>query len=220
MKHFKLFPAVQVLIMAIVLIGASHLPAAVTFWNDFDGNDLDPTQWGYENRDWPIGNNWLRIAPTISGGTVIFEHHIYNPFDPDNDYYDSVHHWWKQTITPTLGLTKFNTFKILWSADSLQWNWDPDQVRRQDLFPDIFIYETSYAMPDKPLTSRMNFWASTSDWPLARYDTIQPITNPADDVVYNNEVDYFKAIRFPAPTSLILVAIGLLSLRYTRQLKP
>ena len=148
-----------------------------------------------------------------------FKHHTYNPYNPGSGYYDSVHHWGENPVVPTLDLTEFNTLKMLWTTDSVQWSWHPDQVRGQDLFPDILIYETSYAVPDEPLTLRMNFWASTSDWPLVWEGTIQPASNQADDIIYNYEVDYIKAMRFPAPTSLVLVAIGLLSLRFTRRLR-
>ena len=79
------------------------------------------------------------------------------------------------------------------------------------------ISETSSAIPDEPLTLRMNFWASTSDWPDAWDSGMQPAFNPADDIVCYYDVDYIGAMRIPAPASVVLVALGLLSLRYTRR---
>jgi len=219
MKHFKLFPAVLVLIMAIVLVRASHLSAAVTFWDDFDGNSLDPAKWGYQDRNWPIGQTWFRGTPTVSGGVATFEHHTYNPYNPGSGYYDSVHHWGENPVVPTLDLTEFNTFKILWSADSVQWYWDPDQIRGQDLYPDVLISETSSVIPDEPLTLRMNFWAPTSDWFVAWDSAMHPTSNPADDIVCYYDVDYFRTVQIPGPASLVLVVIGLLSLRCTRRLR-
>ena len=310
MKYFKLFPTLLILILAFFLISDSYLFAAETFWDDFDGNSLDPAKWGYQDRNWPIGQTWFREAPTVSGGIATFEHHTYNPYDPGNSclgheiytytsfsrgpgfgievrvrlrspissglvssvfgytdnampygspvwsdevdfeflsnqvnnppesighrvfvaswndfgapgsgYYDSVHHWGENPLVPTLDLTEFNTFKILWSADSVQWYWDPDQIRGQNLFPDILISETSSVIPDEPLTLRMNFWASTSDWPLAWDIGMQPTSNPDDDIVCYYDVDYIGTMQIPAPASLVLVAIGLLSLRCIRRLR-
>ena len=309
MKQFKSFPSLSVLIITIVLLFASHLSAAETFWDDFDGDGLDLTKWGYQNRDWPIGLTWFKGAPTVSGGIATFEHHTYNPHNPGisrlsqeiytqttfsrspgfgievrvrlrpsissglvssvfgytdkampygspvwsdevdfeflsnqvnnppesighrvfvaswNDfgapgsgYYDSVHHWGENPVVPTLDLTEFNTFKILWSIDSVQWYWDPDQIRGQDLYPDVLISETSSVIPDEPLTLRMNFWAATSDWPLAWDSGMQPASSPADDIVCFYDVDYIRIVRIPAPASLLLVTIGLLSFRSIRRL--
>lgn len=96
---------------------------------------------------------------------------------------------------------------------------DPDQIRGQDLYPDILIDETSFAIPDEPLMLRTNFWASTSDWPLVWDSSMQPASNSADDIVCYYDVDYIGAMRIPAPASVVLVALGLLSLRYTRRFR-
>jgi hypothetical protein len=87
------------------------------------------------------------------------------------------------------------------------------------LYPDILISETSSVIPDEPLTLRMNFWASTSDWPVAWDSGMQPAFNSADDVVCYYDVDYIGAMGIPAPASVVLVAIGLLSLRCLRRLR-
>ncbi|MFC1792466.1 hypothetical protein ACFL3Q_02640, partial [Planctomycetota bacterium] len=87
-----------------------------------------------------------------------------------------------------------------------------------DLAPPTFGY-FSKASPDELLTQGINFRTSIPDW-LSVWDSdIQPDSEPADDIVFDNDVDYFKAMRVPTPTSLLLVAIGLLSLRYTRRLR-
>ena len=76
-KQFKLFPTLFISIMAVFMISDSYLSAAETFWDDFDGNSLDPAKWGYQDRNWPIGQTWFRGGPTISGGIATFEHHTY-----------------------------------------------------------------------------------------------------------------------------------------------
>ena len=101
---------------------------------------------------------------------------------------------------------------------------DPGQIRGQDLYPYILIDEASFAIPDELLTLRMNFRASTSDWPLAwswglptEDSSMKPASNSADDIVSYYDVDYIDTMRIPAPASVVLVALGLLSLRYTRR---
>jgi len=310
MKQFKLSLTLFISIMAFYLISGSYLSAAETLWDDFDGNSLDLSIWGYQERNWPVGQTWFWGPPTISGGIATFEHHTYNPYDPGNsclsqeiytntlfsrgpgfgiearvrlrspisnglvssifgymdkampygntiwsdevdfeflsnqvnnppesignrvfttswndfgapgsDYYDSIHHWSENPVVPTLDLTEFNTFKIFWSTDSVRWYWDPDQIRGQDLYPDVLISETSSVIPDELLTLRMNFWAATPDWFVAWDSGMQPTSNPADDIVCYYDVDYFRTVQIPAPASLVLVAIGLLSMRSTRRLR-
>ena len=175
MKQSRLFPAVLVSFMAIVLISVSHLSAAVTFLDDFDS--------------------------------------------PGSGHYDSVRHWGDNSIAPTLDLDEFNTFKILWTTDSAQLHWNPDEIHGQELFPEILIYETFYAMPDELLTQQINFQTSIPGWPSEWDSDMQPTSKPTDDIFYDNDADYIEAMRIPAPTSLLLVAIGLLSLRYTRRLR-
>lgn len=110
-------------------------------------------------------------------------------------------------------LAEFNTFDISWLTNSVQWYRDQDRTRRQGIFPDILLYETIYTIPDVPLTLCMNFGASAWDGKMP------PDSNPADGVISSYDSDYIKSMRIPAPTSLVLVAIGLLSLRYIRQLR-
>ena len=75
------------------------------------------------------------------------------------------------------------------------------------------------AMPDELQTLGINFRTSIPDWSSEWDSDIQPASETNDDIVCNNDIDYIKTMRIPAPTSLLLVAIGLLSLRYTRRLR-
>jgi hypothetical protein len=120
---------------------------------------------------------------------------------PGSGYGDGVHHQDANPAVLGLDLTEFNVFKIRWLADSVEWYWDPDQVRGQDLYPDVLIYKTSNAVPDEPLTVRFNFWASTKDWPLAWDSAMQPTADPAGDLVCYYDVDYVAVRQIAAPTS-------------------
>lgn len=134
-------------------------------------------------------------------------------------YYNSVYHWGDNTIVPTSDLDEFNTFKILRTTDSVQLLGNLDEIHRQDHSRDIVIYETFYAMPDELLTLQIYSRPLIWDQPSERDNDMQSSSEPADDIVFKNNGDYIKSMRTPAPTSLLLVAIGLLSLRYTRSLR-
>ena len=135
-----------------------------------------------------------------------------------SSYLSAAQTLWDDFNSDSFNLTEFNTFKFLWSDDSEQWYLDPDQIRGQDLYPDVLISETSSVMPDEPLTLRMNFWAATSDLLIAWDGGMMPSPSPVDDIVCFQDVDYIRIMRIPTPASLLLVAIGLLSLRFIRRL--
>ena len=156
---------------------------------------------------------------------------VYHAFEADKDYLFILQR--SQIIKqfklfPTLFISIMAVFMIsdsYLSAAETFWDdfdgssLDPDQIRGQDLYPDILIDEISFVIPYEPLTLRMNFWASTSDWPLVWDSSMQPASNSADDVVCYYDVDYIGTMRVPAPASVALVALGLLSLRYTRRFR-
>jgi hypothetical protein len=109
------------------------------------------------------------------------------------------------------GLAEFNRFDISWSAASVRWVRDQDQTRTHDFFPDIHMYETRYTMPDEPPMPSMNF-------PSLNWDSdLQPAPGTAEHIISAHDSDCAKNIRIPSPASLVLVAIGLLSLRFTRR---
>jgi hypothetical protein len=80
-------------------------------------------------------------------------------------------------------------------------------------------WNTKKTVPDELLTSGKSLLTSIPDWSSEWDSDLQPDSKPADDIVFDNDVDYIKTMRIPAPTSLLLVAVGLLSLRYTRRLR-
>jgi len=134
-------------------------------------------------------------------------------------YYDPVHHLGDNPRVTMQDLDEFNTFKILRTVDSVQLLGNPNEIHRQDHSRDIVIYETLYTMPDELLTLQINSQQLIWDKPSERDNEIQLSSEPADDIVFKNNGDYIKSMRTPAPTSLLLVAIGLISLRYTRSLR-
>lgn len=136
-----------------------------------------------------------------------------------NDSYDLLHYWGSDAIISTSDLDEFNTHKIPMPIDSVHSDWNPDDIHGQAFFHNIFINKTLNTMPDELLTLQINsqslIWAQPSEWD----NDIQPASEAADYIVFNSNADYIKSVRIPAPTSLLLVAIGLISLRYTRSLR-
>lgn len=109
------------------------------------------------------------------------------------------------------GLTQFDRFDVSCSADSVRWYRDRDHIRTQDFLPDIHIYQTPCTMPHEPVIPSMNFRPSNGN------SDLQPASSPAEDIVSAYDSDCAKNMRIPSPASLVLVAIGLLSLRFTRR---
>jgi len=133
--------------------------------------------------------------------------------DSSGSHSDSVHHLGDNPGVPMSDLDEFNTFKILRMTDSVQLLQNPDEIHGQHLSHDIFINYIFYVMPDELLMLQIN--SHVSEW----NNDVQSSSESADDIVFKNDGAYIKSIRTPAPNSLLLVVIGLLSLRYTRSLR-
>ena len=134
-------------------------------------------------------------------------------------YYDSVDHWGDNFTTLMLDLDEYNSFKILWKNDSARLHSNPDKIRREVLFQNILLNETFYIIPDEFLTQQIISRASIPEQPSELDNEIRSTSEPADDIVFGNDADNIESLRIPAPSSLLLVAFGLISLRYTRSLR-
>ena len=134
-------------------------------------------------------------------------------------YYESVYHLRDNSTALMLDLEEFNTFKIVWRTDSVQLLGNPDEIHVQSLFNDISINDIFYVMPDELLTLQINSNTSIPDQPSEGDSDIKPSSEPADDIVFKNDGDYIKSMRTPVPSSLLLVTLGLISLRFTRRLR-
>ncbi|MBN2592555.1 MAG: hypothetical protein JXA81_03530 [Sedimentisphaerales bacterium] len=134
-------------------------------------------------------------------------------------YYDSVDHWGDNFTTLVLYLYEYNSFKILQKNDSARLHSNPDEIRQGDLFQNILLNETFYVIPDELLTQQIISQASIPEQSSELDNDMQSTSEPADYIVFDNDADNIESLRIPAPSSLLLVAFGLLSLRYTRSLK-
>ena len=136
-----------------------------------------------------------------------------------NDSYNSLHYWGDNIFESTSDLDKFSAYEISLPINSVQLHWNTDEIYRQGLFHGMFVNKTLNIIPNELLTlqidSHLLIWAQPSEWD----NDIHPAPERADHIVFNSNADYIKSVRIPAPTSLLLVALGLISLRYTRSLR-
>jgi hypothetical protein len=145
---------------------------------------------------------------------------VCHAFEVYKDYLFILHR--RQTIKqfklfPTLFISIIAAFMIsdsYLSAAETFW----DDFDGSSLGSPTFGY-TDKAIPDEFLTPGINFQTSIPDRPSEWDSDMQPTSEPADDIVCSNDADNIKAMRIPAPASVVLVALGLLSLRYTRRLR-
>jgi beta-glucanase (GH16 family) len=89
-----------------------------------------------------------------------------------------------------LDLTQFNTVKIRWLADRVQWyvNGVPIRTAKQ-------------AVPDIAAPIRANFWAPGPEWPDAYASSLQPVSNPAQNTTHLYDIDYIAVRTLFDPVS-------------------
>lgn len=144
---------------------------------------------------------------------------FWDDFDPaTNSNYNLLYLQQDNYIIPILDLYEFNIYKILWINDSVQLYSNPDEIHANVLFYDILKSKTILFVPDEYLMRQIIYKALNVDQTFEWHSDMWPITESAGDIVFNNNADT-KSMRTPAPGSLLLVTIGLLSLRFTRQLR-
>ncbi|MGC4005143.1 MAG: glycoside hydrolase family 16 protein [Pirellulales bacterium] len=108
---------------------------------------------------------------------------------------DGVHHQDNTTLpsflagVPGLDLTQFNTFTIAWLPDRIDW-----------LINGNLISSWSDALPDAPMTVRLNFWRPRPRNFFRRRST-QVWSEPCcTGSTYTMEVDYVEVAAIPEPT--------------------
>lgn len=153
----------------------------------------------------------LFVASHLSASVTFWD-----DFDPaTNSNYNSLYYPQDNYTIPMLDLYEFNTHKILWLNDSAQLYSNPDEIHAQVLFHDILKSKTILFVSDEPRMQQIISNALNTDQSPEWQSDIRPTP---ESTVFNNNADT-KSMRIPTPGSLLLVAIGLLSLRFTRRLK-
>lgn len=181
-------------------------------------------------KSFPCSFRSWRAMPTLIVIVFVFAPHL-----------SSAKTFWDDFADGSMDVTGFDKFEVLWPADSVQWYLDQDIIHGQHrkvshwktLFTYMPSYEIPHTLPDELLTLRMNFRASTwdpispyyseigthPDWAPAWDSDMEPASNPAEETFRYSDADDIRSMRIPAPASLALVVIGILSMRFTRRLR-
>jgi beta-glucanase (GH16 family) len=83
-----------------------------------------------------------------------------------------------------LNLATFNTFKIRWLPDRVQW-----------YVNDVPIRTAKFAVPDAPAPIRANFWAPNTDWGDAYSAALQPVNNAGANTTFLYDIDHIAVRR-------------------------
>jgi len=97
-------------------------------------------------------------------------------------------------------LTDWHTMTLLWTADSLVWSLDGQDIRSL----------TGSGIPtDQAMNLRFNLWAPSDTWADAYDAGFQPVDNEAANHIYEYELDWVQVdYTVPEPTTFLLLCIG------------
>ena len=108
-----------------------------------------------------------------------------------NDYRTDGSNFWDPNVhssvnvdVPNLDLSEFNTFRIRWLPDRVQW-----------YVNDVPIRTAKFAVPDQPAPIRANFWAPNTDWGDAYSAALQPVNNPGANTTWLYDIDHIAVRR-------------------------
>jgi len=87
---------------------------------------------------------------------------------------------------PGYDMTRFNTYKIVWKPDRVQW-----------FVNGVLVRTERREVPDQPMNLRLNFWAPDAHFALAYCRRLQPAPSPATNKTYYYEVDHVKVTTAP-----------------------
>lgn len=107
-----------------------------------------------------------------------------------SNFWDPNVHSSVSTNIAGLNLAEFNTFKIRWLPDRVQWYVNNIPVRT-----------ALHAVPDVPAPIRANFWAPGTEWQDAYAATLQPTANAASNVSQFYDVDSIAVRRIFSPVA-------------------
>ena len=89
-----------------------------------------------------------------------------------------------------LDLSQFNTIKIRWLPDRVQW-----------YVNNVPIRTSIYAVPDLAAPIRANFWAPGNEWPDAYNSSFVPTANAGLNQSYLYDIDYIAVRRIFSPVA-------------------
>jgi beta-glucanase (GH16 family) len=128
-------------------------------------------------------SNAINASPGAGSDPVLAT--TWNNFRTDGSNFDDPNvHSSVSIDVPNLNLSTFNTFKIRWLPDRVQW-----------YVNDVPIRTARIAVPDAPAPIRANFWAPGGEWPDAFSGNLKPVNNAGANTSYLYDVDYIAVRR-------------------------
>jgi hypothetical protein len=95
---------------------------------------------------------------------------------------------WQMHSVPGLDLTEFNTYRVEWRPNQIQWFVNGTLVRTQ-----------TSRIPTSSTNVRLNFWAPASDFSLAFNSALRPASSSGQNQTFFYEVDRVLIERLDAP---------------------
>ena len=89
---------------------------------------------------------------------------------------------------PGIDLTQFNTYRIEWLPNRLDW-----------YVNDVLVRTATNDLPDDPMSIRLNLWAPDPAFAVAYNPALQPTGSPGSNQEYRYEIDFVEIRRPDAP---------------------
>ncbi|MEM9753821.1 MAG: glycoside hydrolase family 16 protein, partial [Planctomycetota bacterium] len=90
-----------------------------------------------------------------------------------------------QFVNPTVNLTQYQTYRIDWTPDSVQWFLNDQLVRTETTL-----------VPDDPMAVHANLWAPDAGFGDAFSSSLQPAASEGANQQYKAQIDYIEVSRF------------------------
>lgn len=148
------------------------ISAFYTFQNNSNGT--------LDEMDFEFLSKWVNKPITGTSETMLLS--TWNDWDKKKPVYnDGVHHRDKKLTVSSLDLSQFNTFKIRWLKDRIEW-----------FVNGRYLWETKSARPDAAMPLKLNLWAAKSNWLEAFNAYYNPTSNRYANRSFYFDVDWVQ----------------------------
>ena len=138
--------------------------------------------------DWEFLTKEINSSPPTSDPVLAT---TWNNYKTDgSNFGDPNIHSSQDVSVANLNLATFNTFKIRWLPDRVQW-----------YVNDVPIRTSLYAVPDLAAPIRANFWAPGTEWPDAYAVSYAPTSIAANNQTSLYDIDYIAVRRLFDPVA-------------------
>jgi hypothetical protein len=159
-------------------------------------------QGGIVSAFWTYGSRGVYGASDFNHDEIDFEYlsnlrpnnlllTTWNDWNGRWGYNDGIHHSESKVNVPFLNWLGWNTYKIRWLPDRIEW-----------LVNDVLCYSSTRALPNDAMSLRLNIWAPDSSWTAAYDATLKAAPSASTNTDYYYDVDWVEVKDIaPAATS-------------------